>query len=354
MTGDDPGYPRPVTPIVRPVILSGGAGTRLWPLSTERRPKQFLELAGGSLFESTLRRLDGIPGLVSPTVVTRGEHLDQVAASAEAAGVGLGSLIVEPTPRNTAPAVLAAALTADPDDVLLVLPSDHVIADPDGFGSAVARGVALARDGALVTFGATPTRPEAGYGYIEAGAPVDGGYEVVRFKEKPDVEEAAHLLSIGGHYWNSGMFVFEAGALIGEAETHCPVMLAGVRRALPDGHGNRIDLGAAFGKVASESIDRAIMEKTSKAIVIPIDVGWSDVGSWQSLWELSEKDAAGNVLVGEVDAIDVTNSYIHSATRRRLAVVGVDGLVVVGTDDATLVVPMERSQVVRDLAPRRD
>ncbi len=336
------------------MILSGGAGTRLWPLSTERRPKQFLDLAGGSLFEATLRRLDGIPDVAPATVVTRGDHLDQVAVSAESVGVDVGLVIVEPTPRNTAPAVLAAALAADPGDVLLVLPSDHVIVDVEGFRSAVGQAVALALGGALVTFGATPTRPETGYGYIEAGAPVDGGYEVVRFKEKPDVDEAARLLSAGGHYWNSGMFVFGAGALIGEAEAHCPEMLAGVRRALPDDRGQRVDLGAPFGEVPSESIDRAIMEKTSQAIVIPIDVGWSDVGSWQSVWELAEKDASGNVLVGDVDAIDVTNSYLHSAPKRRLAVVGVDGLVVVGTDDATLVVPMERSQVVRDLAARRD
>ncbi len=341
-------YPRPVSPTVRPVILSGGAGTRLWPLSTESRPKQFLGLLGETLFELTLRRLEGIEGLAPATVVTRREHLEQVTEASRATGVAVDTVIVEPVGRNTAPAVIAAALVADPTDVLIVLPSDHVISDLPRFRSAISDAIGLAGDGYLVTFGATPTRPETGYGYIEAGPSVGSGFEVTRFKEKPGAEEAERLHADGRHHWNSGMFVFTAASLLAEGRTSSADIVSGVEAALPEKREGSIVLGQSFAEVASLSIDHAILEKTSRAVVIPIDVGWSDVGSWQSLWEQSDRDAFGNVLSGDVVAREVTNSYLHSSSRT-VAVAGVDGLVVVETPDAVLVIPKDRSQLVKDL-----
>jgi mannose-1-phosphate guanylyltransferase/mannose-6-phosphate isomerase len=338
-----------VSPTVRPVILSGGAGTRLWPLSTDDRPKQFLELIDHTLFESTLQRLAGMEMVEPPTVVTRRDHLDHVLAASENSGVGLGTVVVEPMGRSTAAAVITAALVSASEDVLVVLPSDHVITDLEGFRSAVGRAIPLAVEGAMVTFGATPTRPETGYGYIESGEPLDVGFRVARFKEKPDVAEAERLSSDGRHYWNSGMFVFGAAVVLEEARLLCPEIVTAVESALPADRTDHVFLGPAFGEVPSVSIDHAIMEKTAHAVVIPIDVGWSDLGSWQSLWELSDRDASGNVVVGDVTVAGVTNSYLHAGSRR-LAVAGVDGLVVVETTDAVLVVPMTGSQLVRDLA----
>jgi mannose-1-phosphate guanylyltransferase/mannose-6-phosphate isomerase len=245
--------------------------------------------------------------------------------------------------------VVAAALISDPDEVLVALPADHVIGDAVTFRVAVARGVALAVGGALVTFGATPTRPETGFGYIELGDSVDGAFRVTRFKEKPGAAEAESLAGDGRHLWNSGMFVFTAGGFLEEVERHSPGLLDGVRPALPPERSGRIVLGPGFADVVSISIDHAVMEKTDRAVVIPIDVGWSDVGSWQSVWELSERDGSGNVLVGDVTAIEVTGSYVL-ASSRKVAVAGVDDLVVVETPDAVLVVPRSRAQLVRRLA----
>lgn len=344
-------YPRPVSSTIRPVILSGGAGTRLWPLSTEDRPKQFLGLLGETLFELTLRRVEGIEGLSPATVVTRRQHLEQVMAASRTSSVALGTVIVEPVGRNTAAAVIAAALVSDPEDVLIVLPSDHVISDLPRFRSAIRDAITLAGDGYLVTFGATPTRPETGYGYIEAGPRIGAGFGVARFKEKPDSEEAARLSADGRHYWNSGMFVFTAASLLAEGRRSSTDIVTAVESALPEQRSGTIDLGESFAEVPSISIDHAIMEKTSNAAVIPIDVGWSDVGSWESLWEHSDHDSSGNVLSGDVVATAVTNSYIHSSSRK-VAVAGVDGLVVVETPDAVLVVPKGGSQLVKDLVAR--
>ncbi len=338
-----------MSPTVRPVILSGGAGTRLWPLSTEDRPKQFLGLLGETLFELALRRLEAIDGLAPATVVTRREHLELVNASSRASGVALGRVVVEPVGRNTAAAVIAAALLSDPEDVLIVLPSDHLISDLQRFRTAVGDAIALARDGYLVTFGAAPTRPEIGYGYIESGPRVGAGFRVARFKEKPDIEEAARLHADGRHYWNSGMFVFTAAGILAEGRRSSPEIVSGVESALPEQRNGTIHLGESFAGVPSVSIDHAIMERTSKAAVIPIDVGWSDVGSWESLWEHSERDMSGNVITGDVVVTEVTNSYVHSSSRM-VAVPGVDGLVVVETPDAVLVSPKDRSQLVKDLA----
>ena len=337
-----------MTATVRPVILSGGAGTRLWPLSTGKRPKQFLALLGAPLFEATLHRLRGLEGLGPVTVVAGGGHLDAVEEAAANASVELASIVVEPVGRNTAPAVVAAALVSDPDDVLVILPSDHVIADVEAFRSILARAVSLAVDGALVTFGARASRPETGYGYIEKGEAVEGGFRISRFKEKPEAEEAARLVSGNTHLWNSGMFVFTAKRLLQEATKHDPDLVAGIASALPGEREGRILLGDSFADVRSVSLDHAVMEKTDGAVVIPMDVGWNDIGSWQSLWELSALDESGNALIGEVTVVDVSGSYVYSSSRP-VAVAGVSDLVVVETPDAVLVVPLGKSQLVRDL-----
>ncbi len=335
------------------MILSGGAGTRLWPLSTDQHPKQFLRLLDRPLFESTLHRLVGMEMVEAPMVVTGRDQLDFVTAAAGSSGVELGTVIVEPVGRNTAAAVVGAALVSDPEDVLIVLPSDHIVEDREGFRAAVRQAIALAEDGAMVTFGATPHRAETGYGYLEIGEALDHGFRVSRFKEKPDAAEAERLSADGRHLWNSGMFAFRAGSLIEEARAHCPGVLAGVEAALPVERSGGVILEDVFVEVPSISVDHAIMERTSKAVVIPIDVGWSDLGSWLSLWELSDHDQEGNVKVGRVSVVDVTNSYLHAGSRR-LAVAGVDGLVVVETPEAVLVVPMDRAQLVRELAASRE
>jgi mannose-1-phosphate guanylyltransferase/mannose-6-phosphate isomerase len=335
------------------VILSGGSGTRLWPLSTSDRPKQFLSLLGEPLFEATLKRLLGLEGVGPVTVVTGTDHLEAVERAAENASVDLASIVIEPVGRNTAPAVVAAALVSDPDDVLVVLPSDHTITDVAAFRSVVAKAVSLAAEGALVTFGAEPSRPETGYGYIEKGESIDGGFRVARFKEKPGGEEAARMVAANTHLWNSGMFVFTARAFLDEARRHTPDLVKVVEDSLPVDRSGKISLGESFAEVSSISVDHAVMEKTESAVVLPMDVGWSDIGSWESLWELSDADDAGNALVGDVTIVDVTGSYVLSSSRK-VAVAGVEGLVVVETPDAVLIVPLAKSQLVRDLVAKSE
>ena len=333
---------------VRPVILSGGAGTRLWPLSTESQPKQFLDLLGGSLFEATLTRLDGLAGVAPPLILTGAQHVEAVERAVTAVGVEIESVVVEPQGRNTAPAVIAAALLADPDDVLVVLPADHLIEDRLGFVAAVETAVAIAREGALVLFGVVPTRPETGYGYIETGDAAGAALEVAAFVEKPDLEHAERFFSDGSHLWNSGMFVFTARAILDQANAIRPDLLEDVRAALPGPRKARVDLAPGFANVESISIDHAVMEHTDRSLVLPIDVGWSDVGSWEAVWESSAKDASANVLVGGVTAVESSGSYVH-ATSRLVAVAGIEDLVVVETADAVLVMPRRASQLVREI-----
>jgi mannose-1-phosphate guanylyltransferase/mannose-6-phosphate isomerase len=333
---------------VRPVILSGGAGTRLWPLSTEWNPKQFLDLLGGSLFEATLSRLAGVGDLAPALVITGASHVDAVEQGVSGVGAAIESVVVEPRGRNTAPAIIAAALIADPDDVLVVLPADHLVEDRAGFVAAVETAVAIARDGALVLFGVTPTRPETGYGYIETGARHGAALEVTAFVEKPEPEQAEQFVTDGRHLWNSGMFVFTARAILDQSAAIRPDLLAGVRASLPEHHGSRVDLAAEFADVEAISIDHAVMEHTDRSLVVPIDVGWSDVGSWEAVWENSPHDESDNVLVGDVTAFEVAGSYIH-ATSRVVAVAGIDDLVVVETPEAVLILPRRDSQLVRDI-----
>jgi len=331
------------------VILSGGSGTRLWPLSTREDPKQFLELLGEPLFEATLGRVGELGLGDAVTVVTGRDQIAAVEKSLDRKEIGTATILVEPSGRNTAPAVVAAALTADNDDVLLVLPSDHLITDIPAFGAAVAEAVELARDGALVTFGIEPSRPETGYGYIEKGEPVGSGFRVDRFKEKPDEDEAARLAADGAHLWNSGMFVFGAGQILSEARRQAPEIVTGVKEALPAERTGTIELEPGFSEVPSISIDHALMEKAENAVVIPLEAGWSDVGSWHSVWELSDRDENGNSLLGDVVALDVADSYVRSESKT-VAIAGLTGLVVIVTRDAVLIVSKEKAQLVRDLA----
>lgn len=338
---------------MRPVVLSGGAGTRLWPLSTRERPKQFLDLLGEPLLVTTLSRLRGLSGLGPALVVTGRAHLSLVEEVVTGSVPPVEAILIEPTGRNTAPAVVAAALVLQPDETMVVLPSDHHIADVPGFVAALEGALDIAEEGHLVTFGIPPTRPETGYGYIQLGPPLGAGYRVERFKEKPGPEEASAMIGDGRHLWNSGMFVFRVDRFLAEADRHAPEVVAGVRASLPPHRGMRVELGEHFTGVPSVSVDHAVMERTDRAAVVPLDVGWSDIGSWQSLWEVSRRDDQGNVIIGDVIAHRVTNSFLHAGSGR-LAVAGVDRMVVVHTPQAVLVVPLDGSEMVRELAERAE
>jgi mannose-1-phosphate guanylyltransferase/mannose-6-phosphate isomerase len=334
------------------VILSGGSGTRLWPLSTPERPKQFIDLVGKSLFDSTLDRISAVAGDGRIVVVTGGEQVATVEKALSNTSFE-ATVLVEPSGRNTAPAVIAAALVSEPDDVLLVLPSDHLIADTSAFVTAVHAAAGIAAGGSLVTFGVEPSRPETGYGYIQRGQPDGAGFRVVRFKEKPQADEAARLVADGMHLWNSGMFVFTAAALLDEAERQVPDILDGVRSSLPAARQGTLVLDANFSAVRSISVDHAIMENATKVSVLPLDAGWSDIGSWQTVWEAAEHDGDGNTLIRDVVAVDVRGAYVRSGSRT-VAIAGVEDLVVVETPEVILIVPKDRSQLVRDLASRAE
>jgi mannose-1-phosphate guanylyltransferase/mannose-6-phosphate isomerase len=334
-------------PTIRPLILSGGSGTRLWPLSTPERPKQFAALLGGrSLFELTLGRLaDSAP----PIIVAGAGHASLVEEACASAGVTPQHLILEPSGRNTAPASVAGAIVADPDDVLAILPSDHLITELEPFRRAVAAAMGHAEDGRIVVFGVTPDRPETGYGYIETGEPVAGGWVVSAFTEKPSRENAQRMLEEGGRMWNSGMFVLAAATLLAEAERLVPRLMEKVAEAMGDRSRARIELGPRFEELEAISFDHAVMEKTDRAVVLPLEAGWHDIGSYHSLWEASARDGDDNAVEGDVVLSEVTGSLVK-ATSRRVAVLGVEDMVVVETRDAVLVVPRGRSQAVRDLA----
>ncbi|GGG22110.1 mannose-1-phosphate guanylyltransferase/mannose-6-phosphate isomerase [Caldovatus sediminis] len=350
--GKDEGGP------ILPVILSGGSGTRLWPLSREGYPKQFWPLVSDRpMLAETAARAQG-PGFAPPLVVCNEAHRFLVA---EQLRPFAGSrILLEPKPRNSAPAIAAAAVVAaeeDPATVLWLLAADHAVADLPALHAALARAAVAARAGRIVTFGMTPTAPETGYGYIEAGAELPeapGVRAVARFVEKPDAATAARWLAGGRHLWNSGMFVATAATLLGELERHAPEVLAAARRAVA---GAKRDLGfvrldaAAFEAAPSISIDYAVMEKTARAAVVPASLGWSDIGSWAALWEARAKDAAGNVVEGPVALLDSSGCYVRSEGILT-GVVGLQDAVVVVTDDAVLVMPRERAQDVKALVER--
>ncbi len=343
-----------------PVILSGGSGSRLWPLSRRLRPKQFLSLyTDNSLFHDTLDRVTG-DRFAPPLAICNADHRFLVGEIFRQAGIQGGDIILEPVARNTAPAIAAATLSiaaTDPDALLLVLPSDHVVTDQKGFLDAVAIAAEAARSGGLVTFGMTPTKPETGYGYIRRGAAidgVDGAFGVETFVEKPDAETAKGYLESGDYLWNSGMFVFRAGALVDEMERHCPDVIAACRAAVAKGRRDlsflRLD-ETAFGAAMSISMDHAVMEKTDRAVVVPASFGWSDLGAWSALWDISEADADNNVVIGDAIIEDVSDCYIRSE-KPLIAAIGVTDLVIVATDDTVFVAPKGRAQEVRKIVER--
>ncbi len=346
--------------MIVPVILSGGSGTRLWPLSRQLYPKQLLPLVGkDTMLQATLKRLEGIAGLAAPIVVCNEEHRFLVAEQLRQIGAQPEAILLEPAGRNTAPAVaLAAASTLQAreqgdDPVLLVLPADHVIRDTEAFHAAVATGAKLAAEGKLVTFGVVPDRPETGYGYIRAAAR-EGAAAVQQFVEKPDVALAQEYVSSGEYYWNSGMFMFRASRFIEELRTHRPEIVtqcvAAIAGAKADLDFIRVDQ-QAFEECPSDSIDYAVMENTAHAWVVPLDAGWSDVGSWASLHDACDADAAGNVAIGDVLLEDASNCYLYSESRL-VAAVGLADCVVVETKDAVLVAPRDRVQEVKKLVDR--
>ncbi len=336
-----------------PVILSGGSGTRLWPLSREAFPKQFLDLVGDeSMLQATWQR--GAPlASAAPIVVAGEDHRFMVAEQLREAGCAGATILLEPAARNTAPAIAVAALEAmakGGDPLLLVLPSDHVIADGEGFRHAVLQAVPAAEAGALVTFGIVPTGPETGYGYIRAEAG-QGVRKVARFVEKPDAATAQDYVSSGEYVWNSGMFLFRASAYLAELERHQLAMLAACREALSKARRDvdfvRLDK-TAFAASPSDSIDYAVMEKTAHAAVLPIAVGWNDVGSWSALWEVAEQDGEGNAHHGDVIARGCRNTLAWG-DGRLLALLGLDDVVVVDTTDAVLVAHKDKVQDVKDI-----
>ena len=348
-------------PTIHPVILSGGAGTRLWPRSRALYPKQLLPLLGDrSLLRQTVARTTGPERFMAPLVVCNQEHRFLVAEDLRAQKLAAHEILLEPVARNTAPAACVAALMlaeSDPDRLMLLLPSDHHIADRAAFLAAVDRAAGAAAKGWLVTFGVTPDRPETGYGYIrhaEALDGADGCYRVERFVEKPDRATAETYLASGDHAWNSGMFLFTAGRLIEEMTRLEPAMVEACRAALAKAARDldflRLD-AAAFAQAPAVSIDTAVMEKTDRAAVVPVHMGWTDVGSWNSLWQVTKAGEGDNALSGDVIAVDCAGSYLHSEARL-LAVVGVEDLVVVVTKDAVLVCPRGRAQEVREVVER--
>ncbi|GAB3002426.1 xanthan biosynthesis protein XanB [Arenimonas maotaiensis] len=341
---------------ITPVILSGGSGTRLWPLSREAHPKQFLPVIGEhSLLQATALRLQGLDA-VAPIVVAGEAHRFLVAEQLHAIGLPPSALLLEPVGRNTAPAIAVAAfqaLAADPDAVLLVMPSDHAITDVPAFQAAVRQALPAARDGGLVTFGIVPEAPETGFGYIKA-APGEGVRAIERFVEKPDAATAAGYVASGDYFWNSGMFLFRARAYLDELAQVHPLMVelaeTAVARARRDADFIRLDPDA-FSAMASDSIDYAVMEKTAEGRILPVAVGWSDVGSWQALWQVAEQDGAGNAHHGDVLAIDCQNS-LAMGEKRLLALLGLDNVVVVDTDDAVLVAHKDRVQDVKSIVAK--
>ena len=344
--------------LITPVILSGGSGTRLWPMSRRDYPKQFLPLAGDDsmLQDTALRAYD--PSHFGPVlVVCNEEHRFMVAEQLRNQDQPPQGILLEPVARNTAPALAAAALwllDRDPDAMMLVLPSDHAVKDAEAFRAAAIVAAQAAQSGQLVTFGITPRAPETGFGYIAAGdtmSEFEGVRRVDGFVEKPELAIAEGFVAGGNHFWNSGMFVFRADALIAEIERFTPEVVTATRNAVNVGTEDldffRLDR-AAFEAAPSVSIDYAVMEKTDKAAVVPVDMGWSDVGSWRALWEIGAKDVAGNVLVGDVMQFGSRDCYLRS-DGTLIAAIGLEDFVVVASSDAVLVAPKDEVQHIRDI-----
>ena len=347
-------------PIIYPVILSGGSGSRLWPLSREQFPKQLQALTGdNTLIQDTALRLgpDTEPKVAAPIVVCNDAHRFIVAEQLRAVGVEPKAIIIEPEGRNTAPAVAVAAhvIADEPGALLLVMPSDHIVRKPDAFRAAVATAAPLAEKGRLLTFGITPTEPSTAYGYIKRGESLEGGvYNVDAFVEKPDAAKAQTFLDSGDYAWNGGIFLFSVKTFLEELDRFEPDVSPKCKAALDNGSNDlfffRLD-PETFATVPNQSLDYGVMERTDKAAVVPVDMGWSDVGSWSALHGESEQDKDGNTLIGDVLALHTKDTYVRTG-RQTTAVVGLEGVVVVVTDDAVLVADKAHDQQVKDVVSR--
>lgn len=343
-----------------PVILSGGTGSRLWPLSRETHPKQFWPLLSDrTMVQETMLRATG-EGFAPPIIVVGEAHRFMTAEQLRDCGVAEPRIVLEPEGRNSAPAIAVAALLVaetQPDAVLWIMAADAAITDVPALHAALDLAAAAARTGRIVTFGVRPNQPHTGFGYIEMGealSAVPGVHGVARFTEKPDLATAQRLSTDGRHVWNSGMFVASAATLVAELQEHAPAVLAAARAALADSRRDLdfIRLGAeAFRGAPAISIDYAVMERTRHAAVVPADLGWSDVGSWDALWEASPQDASGNALKGPVEAVDSTGCYVRSEGMLT-AVLGLKDVVLVVTDDAVLAMPRDRAQDVKHVVER--
>jgi mannose-1-phosphate guanylyltransferase/mannose-6-phosphate isomerase len=337
-----------------PVILSGGSGTRLWPLSRKHKPKQFLALlTENTMFQETLIRLDGIENMDAPIVISNHDHRFMVAEQLAELAVEDASIVLEPIGKNTAPALAVAALhvlAKGEDETLLVLAADHIIDDVPAFHAAIEKASVEADAGNIVTFGIVPTEPHTGYGYIKAHAS-DNVSAVEAFVEKPDLQTAESYLSAGNYYWNSGMFMFKASTLLNELKKFSPEIYEACVRSVENAYTDldfiRLDR-TSFEQCPEDSIDYAVMENTDKAVVVPLDAGWNDVGAWSSIWDCSEKTQDGNVLKGDVLIDNVSNSYIQSETRL-VSVIGADNLIVVETADAVMVADKNKVQDVKNI-----
>ncbi len=340
-----------------PIILSGGAGTRLWPLSWGNHPKQFLPLISDkTMIQETLLRLKGLE-LGNPIISCGEGHRFLVAQQIGEVSDKKPTIILEPMTKNTAPAIAAAccaAMKQDKDAVVVILPSDHVIADVPAFQNAVKAAAINAEKGALVTFGIVPTFPATGYGYVKAsGSETDGAFTLERFVEKPCLEKAQEYLASGEYAWNSGMFVFKAATFLEELKIHSPEMAAlsieAFEKSTVETDFIRLDK-ESFGKIKGDSIDYAVMEKTTKGRVVKLNAGWDDVGSWSALYDISKKDGNMNVIKGQdIIVLDTTSSYIRGG-KRTIATIGLDNVVIVDSDDALLVAAKGKIQDVKKIA----
>ncbi len=346
-----------------PIILSGGSGTRLWPLSRSMRPKQFINLVGDeSLFKETINRVRTLQNALPSMVVCNHEHRFMVTEQLQELGAAHSGILLEPEGRNTAPAIAAAAikLSQTPgmeNALMLVLSADHLIDNPEQFHRCVATGVESAKAGRLVTFGVVPTRPATEFGYLRRAAPTpesQGVFEVLQYIEKPNIETATEFAESGEYLWNSGMFLFDSKTFLDELKTQSPDMVTNVTQAVAEAEE---DLGFvrledhAYARCQNISVDYAVMEKSKRVSVVPLDAGWSDIGSWASLWEVQEKDHSGNVTKGDVWLEAVANSYIYSENRM-VSAIGVKDLVIVETHDCVLVADKNSSQIIKTIVSR--
>ena len=339
---------------ITPVILSGGSGTRLWPLSRKEYPKQYLPLAGdNTMLQETILRLNGLDNLADPIIICNAGHRFLVAEQCQQIGIKNSTILLEPVGRNTAPAIAAAALQSlkdSEDSTLLVLSADHVIQDVDAFHKAINIASQQAQSGKLATFGIVPTDANTGYGYIKSSKDNDSGtHKVEEFVEKPDLKTAQFYLEQGNYLWNSGMFMFQALTFIEELTTHAPNIVTSVNNAVNNATQDldfiRLEK-QAFESSPSDSIDYALMEKSNNVVVVPLDAQWNDIGAWPALYDIGTKDSQGNVIKGDVITQDTTNTYIN-ADHHMVATIGVDNLIIIDTPDATFIATQDKAQEVK-------